>query len=340
MSGPNPELKKQIMQQAQGAAMLNVAFVGVAGGLFDALEGGQGMSSTELAERAGRDPGYVARWADAAFAFGLLEDDDGRLSLTELGRMFVQSAPGNAVPMAIQAVLGAHMAERAATFMKTGERPGEAVLAERESILPLFGPMLEMSFGPLFEEHILPNVPIFREVDARGGVAVDLGCGNGWYLRKLVKRCGSLRGIGLDGFEENIRQANELAAREGTADRLDFRAGDLHRFTVDEPVDLIAMNRALHHVWSEKENVFRILKEHLRPGGAAVIWEPAWPAERGALRDPTRRGMAFQNLSEHVQGNHFLHPDEIVAAFEAVGMQATVYRFLNDNEAVVVGTRA
>lgn len=339
MSGPNPELKKQILQQAQGAAMLNVAFIGVANGLFDQLVDGGSASSDELAVRSGRDRGYVERWADAAFAFGLLDDDGGRFAPTELGRAFARSTPGNAVAMAVQAVLGAHMAERAATLMKSGERPGEAVLAERESILPLFGPMLELTFGPMFEEHILPNVPVFKEVNARGGVAVDLGCGNGWYLRKLVKRCADLRGVGLDGFDENIRQARALAASEGTADRLEFKSGDLHRFSVDEPVDLIAMNRALHHVWSEKDNVFRILKEHLKPGGAAVIWEPAWPAERAALRDPSRRGMAFQNLSEHVQGNHFLRPEEIAQAFEAVGMKATVHRFLNDNEAVVVGER-
>ena len=32
------------------------------------------------------------------------------------------------------------MAERAAILTSSGERPGESVLAERESILPLFGP--------------------------------------------------------------------------------------------------------------------------------------------------------------------------------------------------------
>ena len=49
--------------------------------------------------------------------------------------------------------------------------------------------------------------------------------------------------------------------------------------------------------------------------------------------------MAFQNLSEHVQGNHFLRPQEIEAEFHKVGMQAQVYTFMNGNEAVVVGTR-
>jgi hypothetical protein len=49
--------------------------------------------------------------------------------------------------------------------------------------------------------------------------------------------------------------------------------------------------------------------------------------------------MAVQNLSEHVQGNHFLRPDEIEAAFTEVGMEATVYTFREGSEAVVVGRR-
>lgn len=115
--------------------------------------------------------------------------------------------------------------------------------------------------------------------------------------------------------------------------------GDIHQFTVGEPVDLIAMNRALHHVWNEKENVFRIFKEHLKTDGAVIIWEPSWPQNRADLRDPTKRRMAFQNLMEHVLGNHFLRPEEIEAEFHRVGMETQVYLFAHGNEALIVGKR-
>ena len=51
--------------------------------------------------------------------------------------------------------------------MKTGERPGEKVLEERATILPLFGAMLKNGFGPIFEQQILPAIPAFAEVEAR-----------------------------------------------------------------------------------------------------------------------------------------------------------------------------
>lgn len=336
----SPEVRNRIMAQAQGAMSLYTAFVGLANPLFSTLAKNGQFTPGELAKQTGLDPGYVSRWCDAAFAFGYLEEAESQLRITELGRAFLPETAGTVMPFAVFPMLAAHMSERAATFMKTGERPGEKVLAERESILPLFGMMLETTFSEMFEQQILPSVPAYQDTNTKGGVAVDLGCGNGWYLRKMAKRFPQLRGVGLDGFTENITQATQLTQQEGLGDRLTFKAGDIHEFTIDEPVDLIAMNRALHHVWSEKENVFRILKEHLKPGGAAVIWEPNWPQTRTALREPGKSGMALSNLFEYVQGNHFLRPEEIEAAFHQVGMETRVYLFANGNDAVIVGTKS
>jgi len=330
-------LRQAVMEQAQGALRLNIAYIGVVNSLFDALAASP-LTVDALAEIAGRDPGYVRRWCDAAYAFDLLnETPAGAFALTPLGAAFNPKAPGTLMPFAVQSVLSAHMAERAAGLMTTGERPGERVLAERETLLAWFGPMLEQQFGPLFERQVLPAVPAFAQVDRHSGLAVDLGCGNGWYLRALLRNLPHLRGLGLDGFDENIRQATTLADAQGLGERLRFEVGDIYHFATEERADLIAMNRALHHVWDQKEVVLKILREHLNPGGVVVIWEPCWPAQRAALRAPAHRGMAFQNLAEHVQGNHFLRPEEIVEAFEAVGMSAEVFRLLDEREAVIVG---
>lgn len=334
-------LFEQVLRQAQGALALQLAFIGVANGLFEALDRDGPLDSARLAAATGMDPAYVARWADAAYAFEHLELDANGWILTETGRAFLPGRPGTLMPFAVQAVLSAHMSERAAGLMRTGERPGEKVLEERENILPWFGPMLEHTFGPLFEREVLPGVPVYREVDARGGVVVDLGCGNGWYLRRLAARHPHVRGVGLDGFAENIEQARAAAEREGLGERLDFREGDIHNYVVDEPVDVIAMNRALHHVWEVgRDAVFAMFRDRLKPGGCAVIWEPRWPDDITALRDPRRRGMAFHNLSEHVQGNHFLRPAEVEEAFRAVGMSAETWLFADGAEMVVVGRKA
>jgi hypothetical protein len=78
------ELRAMVMGQAQGAAALNLAFVGVANGLFAALA--EPRSVDELAEHSGLDLGYLRRWCEASFAFGTLSHESGRFVVTELGR--------------------------------------------------------------------------------------------------------------------------------------------------------------------------------------------------------------------------------------------------------------
>ncbi|MHB8255441.1 MAG: class I SAM-dependent methyltransferase [Acidiferrobacter sp.] len=332
-------LREMIMKDVQGAVRLAIAYVGLGGGLFAALAHLQTGKSPAIAKAAGQDPAYVLRWCDAAYAFELLEEGPQGFTLTELGRAFLPETPGTLMPFAVQEVLTAHIAERVVGLMATGERPGESILAERASILPWFGPMLEAQFGPLFEKTVMPGLKVYEETARRGGLVIDLGCGNGWYLLRLARTFPGLRCLGVDGFGENIRQAQARAQAEGLADRVQFTAGDIYRFESPEPADIIALNRALHHVWDEKDVVFGILRDHLKPGGAAVIWEPHWPLERTALREPGRRMVAFQNLTEHVQGNHFLRPTEIADAFKGVGLVPEIFSFVEGREAVVVGTR-
>jgi len=334
-----PAFREAIMKDIQGAVRLSIAYIGISGGLLQALAKLKKGSDADIAQAAGKDAAYVKRWCDAAYAFELLDEVAGEFVLTDLGSAFLPESLGTLMPFAVQEVLTAHIAERVVGLMATGERPGESILAERASILPWFGPMLEAQFGPVFEKTIMPGLKVFEEAAHRGGLAIDLGCGNGWYLTRLARTFPHLRCLGIDGFEENIRQGRARAEKEHMADRMQFETGDIYQFSTPEPADIIALNRALHHVWDQKDLVFQILHDHLKPGGSAVIWEPHWPAERAALREPGRRMVAFQNLTEHVQGNHFLRPTEIALAFKAVGLVPEIFSFIDGREAVVVGTR-
>jgi len=338
-SNTSLELRNQIITQTQGALTLSIAFIGVSNSLFSTLAETGAATVEELAMKTGLDVGYLERWCDAAFAFGFLDEEKGKLGLTDLGRAFIPDAPGTCLPFAIQSVMSAHVADRATTFMKTGERQKE-MMAENPNIIPFFGLMLEGMFGEMFEQQILPNISTYRNVDVKRGLVVDLGCGNGWYLRKIAKHFPHLRGIGIDDIKENIDQAQKLAQKEDLEHRLTFMVGDIHYLPIDEYADLMTMNRALHHVWGEKETIFDIIKERLTVGGSAIIWEPNWPQCRADLRNnPARQILAFHNISEHIQGNHYLRPEQIEAEFHRVGMKTHTYFFASGNETIVVGER-
>ncbi len=331
-------VRDEVLAMAQGALTLDLAFVGVSGGLFAALDAPR--TAEALAERASADLGYVARWCDAAYAFGLLDRDGDTFSLTERGRAFLPDAPGTLMPVAVQAVLSAHMSDHAVTGLRTGARPGEVVLGERENVGHWFGPMLEASFGPIFARHVLPALDVFSLLERPGARVCDLACGNGWTLRALARRYPGMQGVGLDGYPPNIADANARASAEGFAERLAFSVTDVLHHRPPAPYDLVVMHRALHHVWADRDQVFARIADDLTPGGAAVIWEPRWPDDPTDLRQPPLRALAFQNLSEHVQGNHFLRPQEVADGLRAVGLEPTVHLLLGGREMVVVGRKA
>jgi SAM-dependent methyltransferase len=311
-----------LRQQAEGATQLNLAFIGVANGLFDALAAEAG-SPEGLAARLGYDPAYLRRWCDAAYAFGLLDGEDDALHPSPMGALYRSGQPGWA--MAAGGALSAHMAERVAGLMRTGERPGEALLEEKASIAALFGPMLEQGFSPMLGGPVLRAVPVFQELLQNDALVIDLGCGNGWYLRVLAQRFPALRGLGIDGMAENIDGATASAEAAGLSARLRFLRGDVLSLGPTEPATLIAMNRALHHVWDRQSDVMAAIFDRLKPGGAAVIWEPAWPADPRSLRTEGRPGITWNNILEHAQGNHLLRPDEIAAAAAAAGLVPTIH---------------
>jgi SAM-dependent methyltransferase len=334
------DLKAQFRKMARGAQTLGLGYIGVVNGLFSALRRLGAAEPEVLAQAAGMDAAYVRRWCDAAYGFGLLEADDKTFRLSKTGAALDPEAEESLMPLVGHSMISMHMAERAAEFMRSGERPGEKVLFERATLGSLFGAMLEGTFAKLFAKVIATGLPVFADVSARGGLVVDLGCGNGWYLRTLLRDRPLLRGCGIDGFEGNITAARALATQAGLSDRLTFAQADLHAFNLAEPADLIAMNRALHHVWEAGPATFiERLRAALKPGGAAVIWEPDWPEDRALLRTPARQGFGFQNLTEHVQGNHLLHAQDIAEAFGAAGMPAEIIRFAEGQEAVIVARK-
>lgn len=107
-----------------------------------------------------------------------------------------------------------------------------------------------------------------------GDVAVDLGCGLGFDLRRLADRVapGGLA-IGIDasrGFLEAAR-----AACRGRDDMV-LRHGDIASLAIDSgSVDAVRIDRTLQHV-AEPQKVIAEMARILKPGGRLVCAEPDW----------------------------------------------------------------
>lgn len=88
----------------------------------------------------------------------------------------------------------------------------------------------------------------------KDGTLVDLGCGSGRLLARLAHGRPDVTIIGLDLSEPMLETGRSLLEREGLADRVDLRRGDITTFDGDlvERPDVVSCSFALHQLPSEE----------------------------------------------------------------------------------------
>ena len=102
-------------------------------------------------------------------------------------------------------------------------------------------------------------------------VVLDLGCGNGLFLREVAART-TLRGrvVGLDLAGGVLMTARRrLDAEDLTVELLEHDAGDLDRFPSGS-FDRVMINYALHHV-PDIDRCLAGVRRVLRPGGRLLV---------------------------------------------------------------------
>ncbi|HTW45971.1 MAG TPA: class I SAM-dependent methyltransferase [Acidobacteriaceae bacterium] len=103
--------------------------------------------------------------------------------------------------------------------------------------------------------------------------ALEVGCGPGFYARRLARRFPALRTIGIDRSSRLITQARRLASSDALTN-CHFREGDVASLSgCMEPVDAIISSRLLLVV-SNHRPVINEMFQVLKPGGRLFLAEP------------------------------------------------------------------
>jgi SAM-dependent methyltransferase len=144
---------------------------------------------------------------------------------------------------------------------------GDRVTAPLERVLGL----LLSAFGPLRE---LARRSTMGLTGAQRGELLDVGCGDGTYLR-----CMHELGWSVSGVERDSRAA-EISARALGTDRV---FPDLERAGAARPegFDVITLGHVIEHLLEPAE-VLRSCRDRLRPGGLLVIATPNWESRAHA----------------------------------------------------------
>ena len=127
-------------------------------------------------------------------------------------------------------------------------------------------------------EYAWPEVEAFVETVPRGGVGLDLGCGNCRHAEVLADRVD--RVVGVDASRTLLETAHERARDRGFA--VDLAAGDAARLAlVTESVDVAVYVATLHHLPTRADRLRSLdeLARVLRPSGHGLVsaWSTAHP---------------------------------------------------------------
>ena len=111
------------------------------------------------------------------------------------------------------------------------------------------------------------------QAPAHGTRVIELGCGPGFYSRKLARRFPQIAVTGVDRSESQVRSARQRASAENVSNCVFERVNALSLSCADESFDILIASRIFTVLPDHKRAVtemFRVLK----PGGRCFIAEP------------------------------------------------------------------
>ena len=102
-----------------------------------------------------------------------------------------------------------------------------------------------------------------------GALGVDIGCGNGYFTRALIKAGYSVTGV--DVSPQMLDTAQRIALKEGV--RTEFLLGDITKLKLNAKVDFaVAINDCLNYVPQNKlKSAFSRVHSCLKKGGVFIF---------------------------------------------------------------------
>ena len=94
---------------------------------------------------------------------------------------------------------------------------------------------------------------------------LDLGCGNGWVVRKVAKNLLCKRSVGIDGANQMILNAK---AKGGDAE---YILADINSYKSSEKFDVIHSMEVLYYLDKPSKIIKRIVDSWLNCGGRLII---------------------------------------------------------------------
>lgn len=243
-------------------------------GLYKAMAGAGPITSEGLAKKTNTAERYVREWLASQAATGYItyNTTDNTFSMP----------PENALVLADENspyyIQGAYQVirsifkdeEKFANIFRTGKglRWGEHSHDLFEGTAKFFKPNY---MGNLVQSWI-PSLDGVEQKMKQGSKVADIGCGYGVSTIIMAKEYRNSKFYGYDNHTQSIESAQQLAKKEGVADRIEFRSVSVNE-DIGQDYDLVSFFDCLHDM-GDPVGALKFAKQSLKQDGTCMIIEP------------------------------------------------------------------
>lgn len=216
-------------------------------GFFDELQTAHTIQVDSFAQRKGLDEAILQSCCDSIYALGILDKNEAGYTLASKGRSLVEVGRGW-----FDLVYGYESVFHNLEAMLHQEKTyGQDLYRRPDFVARGSGEIEQWVYFPIVIEQL--NQMGCQQV-------LDLGCGDGTFLRNLCKTS-QIQGYGVDVAPEAIATGNEELAKAELEDRIELFVLDINKIDV-APAELKDIDAA---------TVFFVLHELLHIGRETVI---------------------------------------------------------------------
>ncbi len=286
---------ESLFEAALGSVELTVAWLGRALGLYAALRGGDGLTTAELAAKAGIDERYAQEWLEHQTVAQVLTVDDParpagerRYTLPEAHAIALldEEHPAYAGALADIPPIIARTLDAVGQAFRTGAGVPFASYGLHDMQAGFTRPMFANSFA----HEWLPALPdVHRRLVAGEPLRVaDFGCGEGWagiYLAEAYPDV-TVDGFDLDGA--SIAAARRNAAERDVAGRVRFEVQDVGQLDPGSQYDLVFCCEVIHDL-ADPVGALAAMRRVTDGGGAVLIIDENAAESLAPSGDPIER---------------------------------------------------
>lgn len=247
-------------------------------GLIDEMQKCGSVDITAFAARNNLEPAVLQPLCDAFYCLGVFDRDGASYSLSDKGRDIVEVMRGW-----LEVCYGySEVFHSLEPLLRKEKVYGRDFYRRSDFVARGSGEMEDLLFFPMVNDIILAHG--YKRV-------LDLGCGDGTFLRRLCELNPEVQCVGIDLAPAAVEEGNRILREKGLQDRVSLRALDISK--IDQAalpaIDAATVFFVLHELLYFGEDVLlNFLKDYRRlfPNAPLIAFEAVRPSVEEMRRHP------------------------------------------------------